>query len=230
MDKVNSVQELIERTKEMPLERTKEMPLERMRFFINEDKKEARCFGIYQEQDTGHWVVYKNKADGSRAVRYSGPDEAYAAQELWAKIQSEIELRRAKRPARKRSRAEIIYQRVLSILLAAAIAVAAFLFVRWLARSPSRGYYLIDDIVYYCQDNDWYYYDDGGDWMYYDEPVDYDWYNGHYYGTTYAGFEDAGDAFEASGYYVEPSQDDDSDDSDIFDSWDSGDTDWSSDW
>ena len=157
MDKVNSVAELIERTKDMPLER--------MRFFINEDRREARCFGIYQEADTGNWVVYKNKDNGSRAVRYNGPDEAYAAQELWAKINSEIELRRAKLPKRKRSRAEIIYRRVLMALLAAAIAVAGFMFVRWLARSPSRGYYLIDDAIYYYQNDDWYYYDDGGDWL-----------------------------------------------------------------
>lgn len=87
------------------------MPLEKMRFFINEDRREPRCFGIYQDEYTGHWVVYKNKADGSRAVRYSGPDEAYAAQEIWAKINSEIELRRAKaasaaKSPRRRRRSE----------------------------------------------------------------------------------------------------------------------------
>ena len=43
-------------------------------------------------------------------------------------------------------------------------------------------------------------------------------------------FENAGDAFEQSSYYVEPSQDDDDSDSSIFDSWDSFDTDWDSDW
>lgn len=221
MDRVNSVAEL--------LERTQGMPLERMRFFINEDRREPRCFGIYQERDTGHWVVYKNKADGSRAVRYSGPDEAYAAQELWAKINSEIELRRAKQPRRQLTRAERVRQRVLSVLLAVAIAVAVILFMRWIVRSPSRGYYLIDDGIYFYQDSDWYYYDDYGDWEYYDEPVDYDWYEGSYYGETYDGFEDPNDAFEASDYYVEPSSND-SDNSSVFDSWDSGDTDWSSDW
>ena len=228
MDKVHSVQELIERTKDMPLEK--------MRFFIKEDRKEPRCFGIYQDTFSGHWVVYKNKDDGSRAVRYSGPDEAYAAQELWAKIQSEIGLRRAKQPARQPSRGEIIRRRVLAILLVAAIAVAGFMLVRWISRRPNRGYYLIDDDVYYYQSSNWYYYDDG-DWLYYYDPVDYDWYNGHYYGSSYYGFDDYGDAFEYSDYYVEPSSDnrysnddDDDDDWDIFDSWDSSDTDWSSDW
>ena len=48
-------------------------------------------------------------------------------------------------------------------------------------------------------------------------------------GTIAPEYVEAGDAFEYSEYYVEPSDDDD-DDSSIFDSWDSGDTDWDSDW
>lgn len=68
------------------------MPLERMRFFIGEDFKEPKAFGIFQA-DNGDFVVYKNKADGSRAVRYQGPDEAYAVHELYEKLKSEVELR-----------------------------------------------------------------------------------------------------------------------------------------
>ncbi|MBR1820953.1 MAG: hypothetical protein IJ769_04950 [Clostridia bacterium] len=220
MDRVNSVAELIERTKDMPLEK--------MRFFINQDRKEPRCFGIYQDSYTGHWVVYKNKDNGSRAVRYSGPDEAFAAQELWAKINSEIELRRAKLP-RQRTRAERVRDAVKRALLIALIAAASFIFLRWYIRSPVRGYYLIDDGLYYYQNSDWYYYDDG-DWEYYDEPVDYDWYHGNYSGKTYDGFEDYDDAFERSDYYVEPSSGDHDSNSSVFSSWDSADTDWSSDW
>ncbi len=223
MDKVNSVQELIERTQGMPLEK--------MRFFINEDRKEPRCFGIYQEADTGRWVVYKNKDNGSRAVRYSGPDEAYAAQELWAKIQSEIGLRRAKR-SRQRSKGEIIRERIRKIAIGVIVAILAFMFLRWMARQPDRGYYRIDDDLYYYQDSAWYYFVDDA-WDYYDGPTDYDWYNGNYYGTSYDGFDSYDDAFEYSDYYEAPSsssQDDDDDDWDVFDSWDSSDTDWSSDW
>ena len=224
MDRVNSVAELIERTKDMPLEK--------MRFFINEDKKEARCFGIYQEPDTGHWVVYKNKADGSRAVRYSGPDEGYAAQELWAKIQSEIELRRAKYSRKKKSRGEIIFERITALVLAAAVAAGLFFIVRWISRMPDRGYYLIEDALYYFQD-DWYYYDDDA-WLPYEDAGGYEWYGGNYYGAQYDGFEDAEDAFEYSQYYEAPAADDDNgdsnDDHDIFDSWDTGDTNWDSDW
>ena len=45
------------------------MPLSRMRFFIGVDFKDPKAFGIYRETD-GDVVVYKNKADGSRAIRY----------------------------------------------------------------------------------------------------------------------------------------------------------------
>ena len=63
------------------------MPLERMRFFIGEDCREPRAFGIYRDGD--RFVVYKNKANGSRAVRYHGPDEAYAVNELYQKLLDE---------------------------------------------------------------------------------------------------------------------------------------------
>ncbi len=31
-------------------------------------------------------IVYKNKADGSRSIRYRGPDEAYAVRALYEKL------------------------------------------------------------------------------------------------------------------------------------------------
>lgn len=60
------------------------MPLLRMRFFIGEDREEPRAFGIYQSGD--RFVVYKNKDNGNRAVRYDGPDEAYAVNEIFQKL------------------------------------------------------------------------------------------------------------------------------------------------
>ena len=65
------------------------LPLRDMRFFIGEDYKEPRAFGIYEESD-GNFVVYKNKANGERAVRYRGKDEAYAVNELYQKMKSEV--------------------------------------------------------------------------------------------------------------------------------------------
>lgn len=68
------------------------MPLYRMRFFIGENYKEPKAFGIYQN-DAGEFVVYKNKADGSRSIRYQGRDEEYAVQELYLKLLDECHKR-----------------------------------------------------------------------------------------------------------------------------------------
>lgn len=63
-------------------------PYETTRFFIGENYKQPKAFGIYEEN--GRFIVYKNKADGSRAVRYEGTDEAYAVNEIYLKLKSEI--------------------------------------------------------------------------------------------------------------------------------------------
>ncbi len=64
------------------------MPLLRMRFFIGEDFKEPRAFGIYKDSH-GDCIVYKNKADGTRAVRYRGHDEEHAVREIYEKLLEE---------------------------------------------------------------------------------------------------------------------------------------------
>ena len=63
-------------------------PYETTRFFIGIDYKEPKAFGIYEEN--GEYIVYKNKADGTRAIRYRGTDEDYAVNELFLKLKSEI--------------------------------------------------------------------------------------------------------------------------------------------
>ena len=80
----------IEELKEYCAERG--MPLYRMRFFIGEDFKEPKAFGIYKK-DNGTVVVYKNKADGSRAVRYEGPDEEKGVTEIYLKLLDECHRR-----------------------------------------------------------------------------------------------------------------------------------------
>lgn len=52
-------------------------PEEVTRFFIGKNITEPKAFGIYRDS-TGDFVVYKNKSDGQRAIRYQGADEAYA--------------------------------------------------------------------------------------------------------------------------------------------------------
>ena len=214
-EKVNSVAELIQRCQE------RGMPLERMRFFINEDRREPRCFGIYQDPRSGYWVVYKNKDNGSRAVRYNGPDEGYAANELWQKINSEIELRRAKAgpPAKKNPWPD-------RILIGLLVLILGFMIYKEVTK-PKQGYYHLNDHYYYALDTDWYYYT-GSFWSPYSAPSGSDWYEDAEY-STYAPDEFEGSAFENSSYYSESSSSSDSDSS-VFDSWDSSDTDWSSDW
>lgn len=58
------------------------------RFFIGENVSEPRAFGIYR--DGKNVIVYKNKDNGARAVRYSGTDEAYAVSEIFTKLKDEI--------------------------------------------------------------------------------------------------------------------------------------------
>ena len=138
------------------------MPLAAMRFFLGEDCKEPRAFGIYQDDD-GDFVVYKNKADGVRAIRYRGPDEAQAVKEIYDKLLSEIEIRKQKKRAvsRPRSAAPVQPKRRKSPLLAffltaglvIVISVGALFFA--LSAHPSRGYYRYDGGYYYSQDRDW---------------------------------------------------------------------------
>ena len=81
----------IDELKEYCAER--DMPLLRMRFFIGEDYQGAQAFGIYKDEGADRYIVYKNKSDGSRAVRYSGPDEAYAVNEIYQKLLEECRKR-----------------------------------------------------------------------------------------------------------------------------------------
>ncbi len=80
----------IEELKEYCAERN--MPLQRMRFFIGENYQKPKAFGIYQN-NAGEFVVYKNKADGSRSIRYHGRDEEYAVSELYLKLLDECHKR-----------------------------------------------------------------------------------------------------------------------------------------
>ena len=76
-------------------------PEETTRFFIGRNFKAPKAFGIYQEGK--NFIVYKNKADGSRAVRYKGPDEAYAVNELYLKLKEEILHQKARNMAARNS-------------------------------------------------------------------------------------------------------------------------------
>jgi len=74
-------------------------PYEVTRFFIGVNYTQPRAFGIYEEN--GKYIVYKNKDTGERAIRYQGTDEAYAVNELYLKLKSEILNQKANQGKRK---------------------------------------------------------------------------------------------------------------------------------
>lgn len=64
------------------------------RFFVGVDYQEPKAFGIYKEGN--NCILYKNDEYGNRTIRYSGPDEAYAVNELYQRLTQEIEEQKAK--------------------------------------------------------------------------------------------------------------------------------------
>ena len=220
------------------------LPLAKMRFFLGEDYRGARAFGIFQDEE-GNFVVYKNKSDGSRAVRYRGKDEAYAVNELYQKLRSEVMNQRehnarqqskgvpGTRPAKKRKK--LLSARNLFLLF---FLVLLLFYAISALRSPRKGYYRYNGGYYYNQLDDWYYYDgDLLEWVpaIVDEELSGN-YRDYYESYSYSGDYDIDD-FSDSGYYVESSSSrwrsdwDDDDDWDWgSDDWDSGWSDWDSDW
>ncbi|MBO4695938.1 MAG: hypothetical protein J5643_01505 [Lachnospiraceae bacterium] len=222
----------------------KGMPLLRMRFFIGEDYKEPRAFGIYRDKED--FVVYKNKDTGVRAIRYRGPDEAYAVNEIFQKLLSECHLRgiypdgdeRAAQPVsrgyKQKSKASEIGLAIgvfgLIGIIAIALAIGSY------REHKEDGYYRIAETVYYRYGDEWSMYDPvSQDWTTdgisfpYDDYSDYsigksysgDWYSE--YGISNIEDSDVWDTWksysDSSGYYDSS-----------YDSWDSSSTDWSSDW
>ena len=205
------------------------------RFFIGQDYKNPRAFGIYKDEETGNFIVYKNKADGSRAIRYQGTDEAYAVRELYLKLKQEIQNQKShnqssysKRKYRSGISVVFLISIIFFIIVFAAIISIIFNF------GPQRGYYLYNDDYYYYQSGSWYEYDDYMGWYYVDVHDDLrNNYKDYYQSSNFSSYYDI-DNFENSDYYVEPSYYDDDDDYDYDwdsgSSWDSSISDWDSDW
>lgn len=222
---------------------SKNLPLNDMRFFLGIDFKEPRAFGIFKDTD-GNYVVYKNKADGTRAERYRGSDEAFAVKEIYDKMKSEVDLRRNKhgssgKPASatfnsgKKTKRKLGDKISAPIICASIIAVIVGISIHVSIKTPSRGYYKYNDTYYYCQSsNDWYYFDPlDAVWLFVDS-IDselYDNYSNYYENSYYSegyGITD----FSNTQYYSEPSNNDDNNDWDYGGNWDAGDTDWDTDW
>lgn len=207
------------------------MPLEKMRFFIDQDYRQPRAFGIYRDGDS--FVVYKNKDNGSRAVRYQGPDEAYAVNELFRKLLDECHARGIypdgkpqptgkQRKAKKRNTRLLIIAVVVMLLLAAGSAYFGMRAHRY------DGYYRDPGDAYYYRYGDSWYYDDGYyGWVAVDDFPNGD-YDDYYLGDDY-GESGAVDDFKASEAWDQIQAESHTSSGD-YSSWDSGGTDWSSDW
>lgn len=214
-----------------------QMPLDKMRFFVGEDYKQPRAFGIYRDGD--QFVVYKNKSDGSRAVRYHGPDEAHAVSELYQKLLDECHQRDIwpdGKPAdyekrQRRSRRRFI----LLIVCIIALFMGITALTMWHdSRVHARdGYYRSGDDFYYRYGNDWYdyYYDD---WILMDSSpyVGYDdYYDDYYVGSSYVDDWGYGDFTESDAWEdIQEAERESHTSSSDYSSWDSSDTDWDSDW
>lgn len=221
--------------------RRHDLPLADMRVFLGEDYRGAKAFGIYRDETTGNVVVYKNKADGTRAVRYEGPDEAFGVRELYLKIKERVARQKRHLPPKgQRGPGEVRGPAVPSafIPVAACVIVLVVLLVGlWATRAfpsgPSQGYYAYQERFYYYDCSCWY------EWDIYDEawapaqadaqlvenPDDY------YRSKTWRGSYNAGD-FADSPWYSEETWEDDGQDYDWDDGdvWDDSYDDWDSDW
>ena len=143
--------------------------LEQMHFHIGEDYRGPRAFGIYEQ--SGRYIVYKNKSDGSRAVRYNGTDEAYAVNEIYQKLKAEMNEVRAISAARGTAGVKgaktmaapkgggcanrigmIIAMVVLFFPFLAGIGSCVY---GLLNPEPDRGYYTYDDDTYYYGHRGW---------------------------------------------------------------------------
>lgn len=254
----NDVPKTIEELKAWAAE--KKLPLGEMRTFIGEDYRGARAFGIYKDEKTGKFIVYKNKADGSRAVRYEGTDEAYAVNELYMKMKERVAEQKTHQgtpsaPKRsnmagaagenrrkKTSSGKSRFWRLCFICIAPALSMMVVTFFLQ-ANTPDRGYYNYNGTPYYYYGNDWYEWSDDS-WIEapYSSWMDHDYAD--YYDTySYDNGAEYGDFADSPYHYVIDSSDDDTDwddgddwndswddDWDYGDSWDDSWDDWDSDW
>jgi hypothetical protein len=115
-------------------------PYETTRFFIGIDYKEPKAFGIYKDDKTGKFVVYKNKDTGERKIRYEGKDEKYAVNELYMKLKEEILNQKSLNSNKTTSRTGIVPKSILiAIITFVAIPILIELFVVGLFKGSNFG-------------------------------------------------------------------------------------------
>lgn len=234
-------------------------PEEVTRFFIGKDYRKPRAFGIYKDLKTGYFVVYKNKANGQRAIRYQGKDETYAVHELYLRLKEEIanqKMNNRKKQSNNSVRHQSpkvplnykMYKKQLFLKenkYAIIMLTIFFLFMGIMLsgffQDESNGYYRYNDYYYYYQNGRWYSYDEDEGWSksskdsipreLRDDKSDYEVHSASVTAHGVSDFED--DSWGSSSSSSSSWDDDDWDSSSYWDSdssWDSSSTDWDSDW
>ncbi|MBO5551313.1 MAG: hypothetical protein J5966_05080 [Lachnospiraceae bacterium] len=207
------------------------VPLDKFHFHIGEDYKGPQAFGIYYDEQKKEYVVYKNKSDGSRAVRYHGHDEGYAVNEIYQKLKEQIGDYKAYRASKgaihtgssnKKPAEDPGSKRIQMITWAIIIIVVLIVIIKSMSgNSSSHGsFYNYNGHSYYYDDGSWYSYNSNtGDYTETSEvPSELENHRDDYYD----------DVNEYNKQTVDSDWDDDSD----FDwSWDSSDdSGWDSGW
>ncbi|MBR1629979.1 MAG: zinc ribbon domain-containing protein [Lachnospiraceae bacterium] len=217
-------------------------PEKTTRFFIGKNIKEPKAFGIYKD-NTGDFVVYKNKSDGKREIRYQGVDEEYAVNELYQRLKAEIADQKRNNNAKKESPADKALGCLLTPIVflfspigMTALAWIGLVLILLFDHSPSSGYYRYQGNDYYYQGSSWYVYNAmADDWERAANGSELDEIINDDTDDDYRVYDHYGKRFEDSTWYDTGDSDDDDDwDSDSTwdsgDSWDSDSTDWDSDW
>lgn len=152
-------------------------PYEVTRFFIGIDYREPKAFGIYRDLDTGHYIVYKNKDTGERAIRYEGTDEAYAVNELFQRLKQEItqqKMANANKKAENAPQSDSFLHRIIRFLMklllwglaliGGSMVLLPLLGFLLALNDPETGYYEFGGDAYYRSSTDY----DGSSWFRYD--------------------------------------------------------------
>lgn len=148
-------------------------PYEVTRFFIGVDYREPKAFGIYRDPNTGHYIVYKNKDTGARAIRYEGTDEAYAVNELFQRLKQEItqqKMANAEKKAGKNQQSAPssggCLTRLLKLMGWTVGGMVLILLLGFLltVNDPDTGYYELGGTAYYRSSTDY----NGSYWFRYD--------------------------------------------------------------
>ena len=155
------------------------------RFFIGKNYTGARAFGIYKDENTGNFVVYKNKADGSRAVRYEGTDEAFAVNELLTRLKQEILEQKSRNvskgksvyassPRRRSKRKSSCLGSIIGFFgpLIFCAVIVGYLLIH--DEPAKQGYYMYNDEEYYKGKLFYHYGDTTSGWAVFDDEIG-DW-------------------------------------------------------